>query len=143
MACRIVLKQLNDGHAFWRHAPTFLAHLIQQHFDAGTISRLCDCGCQSFDLAIPTDTVLEPLMPASSHGGCALDLGYYISDATEPRRFVSVMIFVDARGYLSGIDVDHQANSSDMPHQVDVQEPPFHIHGKWLDIPSNQRLERP
>ena len=82
-------------------------------------------------------------MPPSSRGGCALELDYYIADTTEPRRIVSFRVFVDARGYLSGIDADFQSNSSGMPDQIDVEEPPFNIHGKWLDIPSNQRLERP
>jgi hypothetical protein len=119
------------------------AHLIQQHFDSGTISRLCECGCESYDLAIAEDTVLEPLLPSSSRGGCALELGYYVAETTQPDRVVSFRVFVDARGYLSGIDVDCQANSSAMPERVDLKEPPFHIYGKWLDIPSTQRLERP
>jgi len=119
------------------------AHLIQEHFAAGTLSRLCECGCQSFDLAISSDAVIEPLVPPASRGGCALDLGYYVSDVTEPRRTVSILIFVDARGYLSSIEVNHQGNTSAMPERVDLEEPPFHIYGKWLDMPSNQRLERP
>jgi hypothetical protein len=119
------------------------AHLIQQHFDTGRICRLCDCGCQSFDLAIASDVVLEPLVSPFGRGGCALDLEYYTLDATEPRRIVSFRIFADARGYLSGIDAEYQSNSSAMPDHVELQEPPFHIYGKWPDIPSNQRLERP
>jgi hypothetical protein len=104
------------------------AHLIQQHFSSGKISRLCDCGCQSFDLAIAADVPLEPLLPASERGGCALALSFHVAGQPE-RDFVDIRIFVDARGYLSGIDVDYCANSSPMPEDVALIEPPFHIHG--------------
>jgi len=108
------------------------APLIQQHFASGTISRLCDCGCQSFDLTIPADATLEPLMPASERGGCALELCYYIGVPQDPHNFVCMRVFVDRRGYLAGIDVDYRANSAPMPEKVDLLEPPFHIHGALL-----------
>src|SRR5580704_4534195 len=110
------------------------AHLIQQHFSSGTLSRLCECGCESFDLKIAEEIVLEPLVPPSGRAGCALELDYYLAETAEPRRTVSFRIFVDARGYLAGIDADFQSNSSAMPEQVQLQEPPFHVNGSWLDI---------
>ncbi len=114
------------------------AHLIQQHFASGKIKRLCDCGCESFDLAIAPDVPLESLMPPSNRGGCALELTYRIVGGTD-REFVDFRVFVDARGYLSGIDVDFCANSAPMPDHVELVEPPFHLHGSLLAMTSNNR----
>jgi hypothetical protein len=108
------------------------APLIQQHFARGKIKRLCDCGCQSFDLTIEPDVPLEPLMPRSDRGGCALELSYHVLGGSEAKDFVELRVFVDARGYLSGIDVEFRANSAPMPDHVVLVEPPFHIHGALL-----------
>jgi len=118
------------------------APLIQQHFASGKIKRLCECGCQSFDLAIASDVPLEPLMPASDRGGCALELSYHVVGGND-RQFVDIRVFVDARGYLSGIDADFCANSAPMPDQVELIEPPFHIAGSLLGMTSNNRWRGP
>jgi hypothetical protein len=107
------------------------AHLIQQHFASGKISRLCDCGCQSFDLTVEPDVALEPLMPPSARVGCALELDYHLVEQPE-RASVEIQLFVDRRGYLSGVDVSYCANSAPMPDDVVLVEPPFHIHGALL-----------
>ena len=107
------------------------AHLIQQHFAGGKITRLCDCGCQSFDLAIQPESALEPLMRPSGRDGCALELDYRVVGRPESIS-VEFQVFVDARGYLSGIDVSYCANSAPMPDDVELVEPPFHIHGSLL-----------
>jgi hypothetical protein len=119
------------------------APLIQQHFACGKITRLCDCGCQSFDLAIDAGVPLEPLMPGSGRSGCALELSYHVVGGREGQDFVSLSVFVDGRGYLSGLDVDFRANSAPMPDDVVLVEPPFHIHGSLLHMTSNNRWSGP
>jgi hypothetical protein len=118
------------------------AHLIQQHFASGKIKRLCDCGCQSFDLAIASAVPLEPLMPPSERGGCALELSYRVVEGTD-RQFVDLRVFVDKRGYLFGIDADFCANSAPMPDNVELVEPPFHLGGALLAMTSNNRWRGP
>jgi hypothetical protein len=118
------------------------APLIQQHFDSGKIERLCDCGCQSFDLAIAADVPLELLMPSSDRGGCALELSYHVLGGTD-REFVDLRVFVDTRGYLSGIDADFCGNSAPMPDHVVLVEPPFRVEGSLLAMTSNNRWRVP
>ena len=78
----------------------FGSHL-KAHFDAGSITRLCDCGCNSFDLMIPADKVLPPLCPPGSTGGKFFEL---VCESTLGSE-VAFLLFVDKRGYLTGIDV--------------------------------------
>jgi hypothetical protein len=121
------------------------APLILQHYASGQITRLCDCGCQSYDIAIADNVVLAPLMPASDRGGCALELDYHLLEPSNPGGTVTLRLFVDRRGYLSGLDADYCSNSSAMPEHVVLVDPPFHAQGAYLndDMTSNQRLERP
>lgn len=43
------------------HADVSVGPRLRAHFEAGRITRLCPCGCHSFDLEIPTAARLEPL----------------------------------------------------------------------------------
>jgi len=60
---------------------------------------------------------------ASDRGGFALDVSYYTLESAEPRRTVSLLVFTDARGFLSTLEVNYQGNTSDMPEQVQLEEP--------------------
>jgi len=93
---------------------------------------LCDCGCNSFGLNVPDSASLEPLVPASAQGGCVLSLKYYVDNQPDPSRTVEVDVFVDARGFLAGIDVAYCSNSAPMPDAPALIEPPFHIHGRLV-----------
>jgi hypothetical protein len=41
-------------------------------------------------------------------------------------------VFVDARGYLAGIDVSCNANTESVPETPELNEPPYHIHGPLM-----------
>ena len=90
------------------------AGLLRQHFSAARVTRLCDCGCNSFDLETPGESTLQPLVTGAK-GGAFFEVAFE-SEATEP---IDVIFFCDARGYLSGIDITHGlSNSQPMPEQV-------------------------
>jgi len=109
------------------------APLILTHFAHGRITRLCDCGCNSYELAVSSDAHLQPLVQPSTRGGCALALAFYTSEEADPRRTVEINVHVDAHGFLAGLDVDYCANSATMPEDPQLLEPPFHLHGQLLD----------
>jgi hypothetical protein len=88
---------------------------LRAHFDAGRITRLCDCGCNSFDLEIPKGVTLDPLAEPGPSGKF-FEVVYESSAETE----VAFLIFVDARGYLSGLDVTCGA-SNHAPLPDDIQ----------------------
>ena len=88
--------------------------LLRQHFAAARVTRLCDCGCNSFDCQIPAEATLQPLM-ANAKGGVFFEIAFE-GEAAEP---IDVLFFCDARGYLSGIDINHGlSNSQPMPEHV-------------------------
>jgi hypothetical protein len=100
--------------------------LMLRQFSAGEISRLCDCGCNSYDIVVPRDNNLPPLVPPSERGGFVLQLEF---NTNESGKTVGFTLFADKDGYLSGLDVDYCGNSFPMPENPSLSEPPFHVYG--------------
>ena len=82
------------------------------HFAAARITRVCDCGCNSFDVEIPSGIALVPI---AAPGEPQRMIVYESSAEAE----IAFLVFVDARGYLSSIDVTcGQANHAQVPDDV-------------------------
>jgi hypothetical protein len=95
---------------------------LVEAFRAGKITRLCDCGCNSFDIAVP-DGAATPLCGPGKYGS-VFQLDFKLRD---DEGTLSFCVFVDERGHLEGIDVDYCANSFPMPEAPVVQEPPIDV----------------
>jgi hypothetical protein len=52
---------------------------------------------------------------------------------------LEIDIFVDADGYLAGIDVSCNANSEPVPVKPQLVEPPFHVYGALTQVPEPLR----
>lgn len=90
------------------------AHLLQAHFSQARITRLCDCGCNSFDCEILEPGELGPLF--SSVGEVGSFEAVFESDQHEP---VDVVFYTDKQGCLSGLDVHlGLSNHTPMPGAV-------------------------
>ena len=110
------------------------ATLLLEHFNAGTITRICDCGCNSYDIKVPSDFGLTPLLPAKEHGrgGCVLSMAFKLRGGEDRLEFD---VFADAHGNLAGIDVACNANSAPVPDGPQVVEPPYHVYGALSQAP--------
>lgn len=93
----------------------FGAQLLQ-HFEAGRITRVCDCGCNSFDFKIPAGVVLEPISRPGRAG-----MFFEIQFETNAGAELAFLIFSDERGYLSALDVTcGGANHAPVPDDIEV-----------------------
>ncbi|MET3373630.1 hypothetical protein ABIC89_002692 [Variovorax boronicumulans] len=93
-------------------------------FDAGSITGLCECGCNSFSFYVDDPSVAPLVEPDGSACVFTLDFRTARVDAT-----LSLCVFTDAKGNFSGMDVDYCANSLPMPEKVKLLEPPFRSCG--------------
>ena len=102
--------------------------VLLEHFNAGTITRICNCGCNSYNINVPHDSGLTPLLLAKEHGrgGCVLSMAFKLSSSEDSLEF---NVFADAHGYLAGIDVSCNANSAPVPEKAQLVEPPYHVYG--------------
>jgi hypothetical protein len=100
--------------------------LLVEHFESGSITRLCDCGCNSYELKVSPTAKVAKLAPPSERGGMAFQLEF---NTPEPGKTVEFTVFVDSGGFLSGLDVDYCGNSYPMPDEPEFVEPPFHQYG--------------
>ena len=97
-------------------------------FHAGRITRICDCGCNAFELEMPEDTTVDPLSnPGTS--GAVFELSFTAIDDDKPteQKSLEFILFVDKRGHFTGIEVDFCGNSYPVPERVSIQEPPYHV----------------
>jgi hypothetical protein len=100
---------------------------LSEHFRAGRITRLCDCGCNSYEIEVVPEQGLLPLVGPSNHRGSVFQLEFRTRDES---RTVGLSVFADERGYLSGIDVDCSGNAFPMMESPQLIEPPFHTYGQ-------------
>jgi len=100
--------------------------LLLRQFSAGEVTRLCDCGCNSYDITVPRDKDLPSLVAASERGGFVFQLEF---NTNERGKTVGFTLFADKDGYLAGLDVDYCGNSFPMPENPTLLEPPFHVYG--------------
>jgi hypothetical protein len=107
---------------------------LLEHFNAVTITRICDCGCNSYDMKVPKDSGLKPLMPASQHCGCVFSMAFYF--ANRPGS-LEIDVFVDAHGYLDAVDVSCNANSEPVPEGPQLVEPPYQVYGDLMLRPNS------
>jgi hypothetical protein len=110
-----------------RRAEIAHGELLLKHFESGRITRLCDCGCNTFDIEVPATGLLEPLCPAGRNDRVVVEMDFRTA---EPDGTVSFAVFADSRGNLSSVEVDYCANSAPMPDEPRFIEPPFHVHGE-------------
>lgn len=100
-------------------------------FNAGRITRLCDCGRNSFDLEVPEETSVEPLAYPGSYG-----MVYESEFRTdEENGSIGLFVFVDQRGQLAGVDVEYCGNSCPAPENPSLVEPPYHVRTSERLIP--------
>ena len=93
-------------------------------FTAGRITRLCDCGCNSFDFASAEDPNISTLVQPSGGFGSVFELEFRTNEEVGSLEFC---VFADDAGRFAGIDVSYCANSYPVPPNVEVTEPPYHV----------------
>lgn len=87
---------------------------LKVHFACAEITRLCDCGCNSFECSVKEASAVEPLCSPRQSG--SFFEAAFSAGLQEPIDFV---FFVDGQGCLSGIDIHYGlSNSCPMPSGV-------------------------
>jgi hypothetical protein len=120
-----------DNAARWteflaRHTAFPAGERLRRAFSVGRITRLCDCGCNSFDIVVPDGTV-DPLATPGSHG-VVFEIDFHVNEpGSDDRRSLEIIVFADDRGHLAGIEVDYCGNSCAVPHELVIHEPPYHV----------------
>jgi hypothetical protein len=87
---------------------------LKEHFQSAVITRLCDCGCNSFGCSVREPDRLQPL-GISGLKGEFFEVAFS-SDFDEP---IDIVFYCDEQGCLSGIDIHFGvSNSGPMPEKV-------------------------
>ena len=93
-------------------------------FNRGHVGRICDCGCNSFDVEY---SGTEPVVPISTPGTSGAVFQISFKDARSSGE-LEIRVSSDKQGRFDGLDVEFQGNSSPVPDMLDLLEPPEYVH---------------
>lgn len=115
--------------AFIADRPEFPAgERLLEALRAGEIIRLCDCGCNAFDLTVPKDSGVKPISKTGGYGS-VFEISFEARGEGPPNNQGSLefIVFADNQGHLSGIEVDFCGNSYPIPNSLEVASAPYHV----------------
>lgn len=96
---------------------------LRVQFANATFQDFCQCGCNSFAVAHPADSLPQPIaMPGG--GGAVFEVDFYLSD----ERTLEFVLFVDKTGRLNFVEVDCCGNGIPVPDLIEVDSEPFRVH---------------
>ncbi len=84
----------------------------------------CGCGCNGFNVHIPIGSHVPPLTQPSGTGGMFFEADFALASDDH----LEVLLFVDAQGNLSSVEVDVNGNSAPVPDEINIQGPAQHRH---------------
>lgn len=121
-----------DTAAHWTkfiaECPEFVAgEALLAQFSAGKITRLCECGCNSFDMVLEEGRQTAPIVPPSGRGH-AVFLAEFPTKQP-PGASLEFIVYADAKGNFDGLDVHLNGNTEPIPEKLAVSEAPCHAYG--------------
>jgi len=113
---------------FIAERPEFVAgeELLAQ-FNAGKITRLCECGCNSFNVELEEGRQTAPIAPSSEKGQVVFLAEFQI--VQPPGASLEFIVYADAKGNFDGLDVHLNGNTEPIPDKLVVSEAPYHVYG--------------
>ena len=96
---------------------------LAAQFEAAHVTRLCDCGCNSFDVAFHDSSALLPLVLPETYA-MYFKADFLLSGGKE----VELLVFCNADGHLAGVDVQCMGNSEPVLAQPVVESGPIHTY---------------
>jgi len=96
-------------------------------FENGRITRICSCGCNSFDFSIEVNAVVPQLASEGGKAGAAFSMEV---ETMQPNGVLEFVLFTDVAGNLAGLDVHFNANSEPVSESVRLAAKPFHAYGE-------------
>jgi hypothetical protein len=85
---------------------------LGRYFANPKLARLCDCGCNSFDLAIPEETNLPALCTPGGNG-----MFFELNFSLPENKLLEFLFFSDNSGRLRGVDIEVSGNNFPVPER--------------------------
>jgi hypothetical protein len=113
-------KEFLVTHTGFPHPERLAAQLA-----AASFSEFCDCGCNSFAVAVPPEAGVAPLSePGKGYGAF-----FQSALRLEPSgKSLEIVLFSDETGNLAFVEIDCNGNSEPVPAAIHVNGAPCHVH---------------
>jgi hypothetical protein len=93
-------------------------------FNRGHVGRICDCGCNSFDVEYSGS---ESVLPISTPGTRGAVFQISFRDAHTSGE-LEIRVSSDTQGRFDGLDVEFKGNSHPVPDILELVDPPEYVH---------------
>jgi hypothetical protein len=101
---------------------------LRAAFEMSRVTRLCECGCNSFDVESITGGS-RPIASPSETGKIAFLMEL---PTCRPDGLAEFMVYVNSHGQFTGMDVHFNGNCDPMPEVLVFEQPPIHLHGELV-----------
>ncbi len=98
---------------------------LRVQFGVATLSDFCNCGCNSFAVAVPADVVIEPIARPGTPGGMIFESAFKLFPTG---KSLEILLFSDTNGNLSYVEIDCNGNSEPVPDTIQINGPPYHVY---------------
>jgi len=119
----------NDAYRaeFWKQFILERCHYpapdrLKAQLSAATVTSFCQCGCNSFEVAVDEGKPAPPVTAPGSFGLC-FEADFHLADG----RQLEVLLFADEKGNLAGVDVQCQGNTEPVPEEMALDQEPFYV----------------
>jgi hypothetical protein len=97
---------------------------LRSQFESAEFSEFCDCGCNSFKVAVEKEKNVEPLAACGQYGAVFEANFQFLGE----EKTLEIVLLADEDGNLAYVEIDCCANSFPVPDKIEVKEPPYHVH---------------
>jgi hypothetical protein len=77
---------------------------LRKIFESARLTRLCDCGCNSFDIEVPDAAQIDRLAPPAPRRKGSRMVFEIVFESDQDMQ-IACLFFVDPRGHLCSIDI--------------------------------------
>ena len=97
---------------------------LRDQFSVATFLDFCNCGCNSFSVSVPEHLAI-PIACSGSAGHMVFESAFQLQDIG---KSLEILLFVDAIGNLSYVEIDCNGNSEPVPGIIKISGPPYHVY---------------
>ena len=98
---------------------------LANQFASASFSEFCDCGCNSFADSVPNDGTVAPIAVPNGGAGAIFESSFRLEPSGQS---LEIILFADAPGNLSYVEIDCNANSEAVPEEIAIVGAPYHVH---------------
>ena len=98
---------------------------LRAQFSTASFSDFCNCGCNSFAVTVAGGVAVDPIASPGTPDRMIFESAFQLLPT---EKSLEILLFADAGGNLSYVEIDCNGNSEPVPDSIQVDGPPYHVY---------------